>query len=129
MDPKNFDAAVSRQSIVKLAKSLYGQNTIKGDAFRHILAAAYYTTQLGYFPALAGGYLVEILGAIKSIVKLRGFVSGWKMDMLNNEIGFNMGKRFRNASFEELTEKTKTIIEEGSFYNESGHLYKENKTT
>jgi hypothetical protein len=127
MDSKSFDANVSRRSIVKLAKILYGENTIKADAFRHILAAAYYTTQLGYFPAKAGGYLVEILGAVKSMIKLNGFVSGWKMDMLNNEIGFNMGKKYRKASFEELAEKTKILIEEGNFYNESGHLIKTKK--
>jgi hypothetical protein len=128
MAPKSFDAAVSRQSIVKLAKSLYGQNTIKADAFRHILAAAYYTTLLGSFLAISGGYLVEILGAIKSMIKLNGFVSGWKMDLLNNEIGFNMGKKYRKASFEELAEKTKILIEEGNFYNESGYLFKENRS-
>jgi hypothetical protein len=127
MDSKRLDAAISRRSIVKLAKCLYGQNTIKADAFRHILAAAYYTTKLGYYPALAGGYLVEILGAVKSMIKLNGFVSGWKMDMLNNEIGFNMGKKYRKASFDELAEKTKLIIEEGNFYNEAGHLFKEKK--
>lgn len=128
MDPKSFDTAVSRQSIVKLAKSLYGQNTMKADAFRHILAAAYYTTLLGSFLAISGGYLVEILGAIKSMIKLNGFVSGWKMDILNNEIGFNMGKKYRKASFEELAEKTKILIEEGNFYNESGYLFKESRS-
>jgi hypothetical protein len=127
MDSKSFDATISRQSIIKLAKRLYGQNTIKADAFRHILAAAYYTTLLGSFLAIVGGYLVEILGSIKSMVKLNGFSSGWRMDLLNNQIGFDMGKRYRKASFGELAEKTKTLIDEGSFYNESGHLYKENE--
>jgi hypothetical protein len=50
------------------------------------------------------------------------------MDLLNNEIGFNMGKKYRKASFEELAEKTKILIEEGNFYNESGYLFKENRS-
>lgn len=120
-DNKNY----SDRFIVNLANDLYGKHTLKADACRHILAAAYYTTKYGPFIAKSGGFLVEILGSVKAMIKLKGFSSGWLMDIRNNEIGIEMGKQYKKAGFNELLEKTKIILHEGAFYMPTGRMAKD----
>jgi hypothetical protein len=118
---------ISDRYIIRLANDMYGKNTLQADAFRHILAAAYYTIKIGAFAAMFGGYLVEILGSFKSMIKLHGISSGWRMDIRNNNIGIEIGKKNKYASFNELVDKTKNIIDEGIYYMPSGSLFRDEK--
>jgi len=123
MNEKKAQKKITDRYIVQLANELYGKNTIQADACRHILAAAYFTTKLGASIAMIGGYLVEILGSIKMMIQFKGFSSGWKMDIRNNDIGIEIGKKNKKASFNELLELTRNIIAKGRYFMPSGRLY------
>jgi len=128
MKGKKAAKKISDRYIVQLANELYGKNTIQADACRHILAAAYFTTKLGAAIAMIGGYLVEILGSFKTMIQFKGFSSGWKMDIRNNDIGIEIGKKNKNASFHELLEQTRMIIREGRYYGVSGRLKRDEES-
>jgi hypothetical protein len=45
------------------------------------------------------------------------------MDIRNNDIGIEIGKKNKKASFNELLELTRNIIAKGRYFMPSGRLY------
>lgn len=118
---------IYKNVIPVLGNKLYGEKTVKSDAFRHILASAFFTTTIGGKLTWLGGESVEILGALRNYLKGEGFDSGWAMDSLNNKIGIELGKKHGNMEINELAKKVKTIVDNGDFYTKNKILFKYDK--
>ena len=84
---------IYKNVIPGIGDKYYGKETIKSDAFRHVLAAAFFTTTIGDKLTWLGGEVNEILGALKNFLKGEGFDSGWDMDIKNNKLGIIIGKK------------------------------------
>lgn len=118
---------IYKNVIPVLGNKLYGEKTIKSDAFRHILASAFFTTTIGGKLTWLGGETIEILGALRSFLKGDSFDSGWAMDSLNNKLGIELGKKHGNEDITKLAKKVKTIIDNGDFYTNNKILFKYDK--
>jgi len=92
----------------------------KRDAFRHVLASAYFTTKLGGFLTKGTGEALELIGALKSKLKGGPFDSGWDMDSANNQLGVELGRKNPNATFNDFISLTQKIIQSGNFYTSNG---------
>ena len=110
-----------------ISSKYYGADSIKSDAFRHILASAFFTTTVGGKLTWSAGQGVEILGALRSFLKGEGFDSGWEMDTLNNQIGINLGKKYPTTDVYGLAGLVKNIVDKGDFYTANKILYKNDK--
>lgn len=110
-----------------IADNYYGKENIKTDAFRHILAAAFFTTTIGDKATLVGGYANELGGAFRNFIKGEGFDSGWSMDTKNNDIGINLGKKYPKYDINLLAKEVKKIVDSGNFYTQNGILFKNDK--
>jgi hypothetical protein len=113
--------------IPNMAKNTYKDDPLKLDAFRHILASAYFTTYIGPILTWVGGEVNEILGAFRSLLEGGGFDSGWDMDSKNNEIGIDLGKKNPKSNLDHLSKLSKNIVDSGKFYNEQGKLVNNGK--
>jgi hypothetical protein len=114
-----------KEIIPNIAKEYYSKDTVKEDAFRHILASAFFTTTIGEKLTYFGGEVNEILGALRSFLKGEGFDSGWVMDTNNNEIGIEIGKKNPKANINQLSDIVKKSIDSGNFYTKKGILYRD----
>lgn len=115
---------IYKNVIPGIAEEYYGKDTVKTDAFRHILAAAFFTTTIGETLTLFGGETNEFLGALKNFLKGEGFDSGWEMDSKNNKLGIMIGKQNRKSDINLLSNVVKKIIDSGNFYTKKGILFK-----
>jgi hypothetical protein len=113
-----------RTVIPNLGKGYYPNDNIKQDAYRHILASAYFTNKIGSSMTWIGGETNELLGALRSFIKGEGFDSGWEMDSKNNDIGINIAKKNPNSDLTKLSILVKSVIDSGDFYKQDGTLYK-----
>jgi hypothetical protein len=107
-----------------IADNYYGKDTVKSDAFRHILAAAFFTTTIGDKLTWFGGEINEFLGALKNYFKGEGFDSGWVMDSENNSLGISIGKQNPKTDIDELSKIVKKVVDSGNFYTKKGILFK-----
>jgi len=98
----------------------------KRDAFRHILASAYFTTKIGGFLTKGTGEALELIGALKSKLKGGPFDSGWDMDSANNQLGVELGKKNPDASFNDFVSLVQNIIDKGEFYTSDGNTLHKN---
>jgi hypothetical protein len=121
------DLKFYKEVIPNISKEYYNKDDIKEDAFRHILASAYFTTRIGGTLTRFAGEVNEILGALKKLLEGYGFDSGWVMDSKNNEIGISLGLKNRNSDIKTLSKLVKNIIDSGNFYTNNGILYKNDK--
>lgn len=115
---------IYKNVIPGIADSNYGKDTIKSDAFRHILAAAFFTTTIGSKLTWFGGEVNEFLGAFRNFLKGAGFDSGWVMDSKNNKLGIKIGKDNPKSDIKELSIVVKKIVDSGNFYTKKGILFK-----
>lgn len=115
---------IYKDVIPGIADRYYGKETIKSDAFRHILASAFFTTTIGGRSTWLGGQVNELAGALKNFLSGGDFDSGWEMDTKNNDIGILLGKKYPEHSIEELSIEVKKIIDDGNFYTKKGILFK-----
>ena len=92
----------------------------KRDAFRHILASAYFTTKMGGFLTKNTGEALELMGALKSKLKGGPFDSGWDMDSANNQLGVELGRKNPDSSFNDFVSLTQKSIQSGNFYTSDG---------
>jgi hypothetical protein len=116
-----------KEIIPRVSTKYYGTNPIKEDAFRHILASAFFATTIGEKLTWFAGQGVEILGALRSFLKGDGFDSGWAMDTLNNQIGIDLGMKNPTMDVYQLAVKVKKIVDSGDFYTANKILYKNDK--
>jgi hypothetical protein len=107
-----------------IADDYYGKESVKSDAFRHILAAAFFTTTIGDKFTLLGGELNELGGALKNFLKGEGFDSGWVMDSKNNKLGIIIGNKNPKSDINQLSKVVKNLIDSGNFYTKKGILFK-----
>jgi hypothetical protein len=115
--------AIYKDIIPTISTKYYGKS-VKSDGFRHMLAAAFFTTKIGPYLTNAGGEMNEFLGALHAWFKGEGFDSGWDMDTRNNQLGIKIGQQNPNASIQELSEIVKRYIDSGNFYTKAGILFK-----
>lgn len=106
-----------------IAHRYYGEENVKSDAFRHILAAAFFTTTIGESLTWLGGETNEFLGAFKNLLKGQGFDSSWEMDSKNNQIGINLGKKHPTDNIDELAKLVDQVIKSGRFYTKKGIFF------
>lgn len=119
---------IYKNIIPNLGNQYYGKKTIQSDAFRHILASAFFTTKLGGKITWAAGQIVELLGALRSFLKSEGFDSGWVMDSANNNIGIELGRKNVNDNINQLEKKVKQIVDKGEFFTGNNIMYKNDKS-
>ena len=90
------------------------------DAHRHILASAMFTQKYGeHFTRFAGG-ANELKGIIFKTYNKKIGTSGLKMDLVNNEIGINLGLDSEPADDFSLSRMVKKIIVKGHFFVHDG---------
>jgi hypothetical protein len=107
-----------------IADRYYGVDTVKSDAFRHILASAFFTTTIGHNMTWVGGQANELAGAMKNFLKGEGFDSGWVMDTKNNDIGISIGMKNPKSDINQLSSIVKKVIDSGNFFTKKGILFK-----
>jgi hypothetical protein len=97
----------------------------KRDAFRHILANAWFGQKFPHSAMRMAGETNEFFGAFKSLLKGKGFKSGRKMDVRNNELGLALSKKFLpsfkgkpSVTLEQTALEVKHLIDNGRFFVE-----------
>ena len=129
-----IETAITKYGEIKRIAKLHYDDYKKGekdfnfheDAFRHILASAYYTSKIGSGITRNAGYSNEIVGAIRNGIKaldIKEFDSGSSMDIANNEIGIKVGVDNPNESLKFYEDKVKNIVDSGNFYVEDGKTF------
>ena len=102
----------------------------KRDAFRHILANAWFGQKYPEWSMKAAGETVEFFGALKNFFlkavkkgKFDGFDSGRQMDIKNNELGLKLAKKFIRGSsgkpdlpLKVVALEVKELIDTGRFF-------------
>lgn len=107
------------------SKNEFPDSEIKQDAYRHILASALFTKMIGPKLTTAGGYINEVLGALKNLLLKGQFDSGWLMDEKNNKIGIKLALTNKDRDQDFFEKIIKKIVSEGKFFDEKGKLYSE----
>lgn len=110
------------------SKKEFPNDPLKQDAYRHILASALSTKMIGPKITSAGGYVNEVLGALKNLFTKGNFDSGWVMDEKNNKIGINLALRNLDKGQDFFEMFIKKIVSEGNFFDENGNLYSNSKS-
>jgi len=143
---KDFDELRSKYGEIKNLAILYYKenddqhNDLRADAFRHILASAYFTNRIGDTPTRYLGKGNELAGYFRNPVQnLKNLFtgkqlidSGKDMDIKNNEIGIGLGRKYggKNKDFKFFEVESKKIVDSGNFYVEDGKtLFKNFKST
>ena len=105
------------------SKNEFPEDDIRQDAYRHILASALFTRIFGPKLTSAGGYINEVLGALKNLFTIGKFDSGWLMDEKNNKIGIKLALKNLEKSQDYFEKNIKKIVSDGDFFDEDGKLY------
>ena len=124
--------------ISKIAKDRWPEEGLQGwpwhysDAHRHILASAYFANKLGRGRAKTIGSSHEIKGAISSFLNPGGARrsglhsagskadAGWAMDHANNEIGYDLAKKYPGETLDSYNRIVEKIVQDGDFFVEDG---------